>query len=339
MERITDERFDTAAALLHASLGGLLLSIPAGIKRKAQEIRLRAEQPLSLGCGQDIYFLSRTGRLLCEPGKDAWIVSREMLDSCFQLLCSFSVYSHENEIRQGYLSLQGGHRAGICGTAVYQGGTLTGLRDISSICLRISRQIPDCSLPLLQRIGERVQEGILLVGPPSSGKTTVLRDLARCISSGEAGEIRRVSLVDERGELAGMYQGVPRNDLGPCCDVLNGYGKADGILQAVRTLSPDYVVCDEVGGVEDTRSLLQCLHAGVTVIASMHAGSPEEFLRKQQARILLEAGAFSFVAFLGGRKMPGTVEQLYEAGDLLAQIHRNDADDYGGNPGGTVGIV
>ena len=340
MESVTDQRFDAAVSLLSGSLGGLLLSIPAGIKRQVQEVRIRAGYPVALSCGGDIYFLTRTGRLTCSPEGDLFQMDWEAVEECFQLLCGFSVYSHEKEIRQGFLSLRGGHRAGICGTAVVQNGEIISLRDISSICLRISREYPGCSISLLQRMKEAGMEGgLLLVGAPSSGKTTVLRDIARQLSSGSVGAIRRVAVIDERGELAGVYKGIPGNFLGPCCDVLDGYPKAQGILQAVRSLAPDYILCDEIGREEDTISLLQCLHAGVTVIASIHAGSPEEFLKRRQAELLMREGAFQTVAFLKSRREPGTIAELRKAGDLLAQMDRNTPDDWGGGPGRLFGVA
>ena len=184
-----------------------------------------------------------------------------------------------------------------------------------------------------------MEGGLLLVGAPSSGKTTVLRDIARQLSTGSLGAIRRVAVIDERGELAGVYKGIPGNFLGPCCDVLDGYPKAQGILQAVRSLAPDCILCDEIGSEEDTRSLLQCLHAGVTVIASIHAGSSEEFMKRKQAELLMRAGAFETVAFLKSRKEPGTVAELRKAGDLLAQMDRNTPDDWGGGPGRLFGVA
>ena len=339
MEYITDARFDSAAALLPAPIGGLLLSVPAAIKRKTQEIRLRTGKPLAIGCRKAVYFIGKNGRLLTVPGKEAYIADKDSVQACFQFLCEYSVYSHENEIRQGFLSLRGGHRAGVCGTAVYRDGHFSGVCDISSICLRISRQMTGCSEEILKEIGSELSRGLLLAGAPSSGKTTVLRDLARAISSGEAGEIQRIAIVDERGELAGTYAGMAENDLGYCCDVLNGYQKAEGILQAVRALSPDYILCDEIGGTEEAKSLLQCLHAGVSIIASIHAGSPEEFLHRQQALLLLRGGAFGHVAFLAGKQEPGTIDRIYKAGDLLAQIHGNAAADSSGGFGRAVGIA
>ena len=122
---------------------------------------------------------------------------------------------------------------------------------------------------------------------------------------GEAAPIRKVAVVDERGELAGTCIGVPQNDLGLCCDILDGYPKAEGILQAVRTLSPDIVVCDELGSMEDVAAVEQGLNAGVTLVSSIHAGSAEELLHRKQAVRLLETGAFGTVAFWGNAAARG----------------------------------
>ena len=151
--------------------------------------------------------------------------------------------------------------------------------------------------------------------------------------------MKKVAVVDERGEFAGTYLGVPQNDLGCCCDVLDGYPKAEGILIAVRTLSPEVIVCDEIGSDDEADALEQGMNAGAALIASIHAGSAAELLRRRQARTLLRTGAFGSVALLDPVRGPGAVAGIYKAGDLLAEGDGGAAPDRGGDACGLYGIA
>ena len=140
-------------------------------------------------------------------------------------------------------------------------------------------------------------------------------------------------------ELAGTYMGMAQNDLGICSDVLDGYPKAEGIMQAIRSLSPEFIICDELGGNDEVSAVEQGLNAGVSMISSIHAGSIEELLKKKQAVSLLETGAFGSVAMLSGHDTPGKITGIYKAGDLLAKIHRGADSDIDGNPCGIYGVA
>lgn len=339
MENCTDLRFDSAARALSDRIRKYLKLLPGSVKKQAQELRLRVNHPVSVCCANEIYFLNRTGRLGCFPSGDMMLAEKEDIEESFRNICSYSVYSHQNEIKNGYITLGGGHRVGISGTAVIRGGIITGLRDISSINIRIAREITGCADELLHRTKGEISSGLLLVGAPSSGKTTVLRDIARQLSSGICGNVKKVAVIDERGELAGTCLGVPQNDLGICSDVLDGYPKAIGILQAIRSLSPEYIVCDELGGNDEVAAVEQGLNAGVSVISSIHAGSVEELMRRKQAVRLLQTGAFGLVAMLNGRENPGKIKGIYRAGDLLAETPGGAVPDRGGDSRGVCTVA
>ena len=201
-----------------------------------------------------------------------------------------SQYAVQEQLRSGYLSLPGGYRLGVCGSAVVQNGCMTGLREISSLALRVPHDIrhpPEQLLPYLQ-------ESCLLAGVPGSGKTTLLRSCIRSLS--ETGQ--RVAVVDERLELAGAVHGVPQFDLGPCTDVLSGCPKGEGMLMLLRSMNPQWLAVDEITQPEDLAAIRQAGGCGVKLLATIHAGSAEELKNKPLCRELFTLGIFRQVLYL-----------------------------------------
>ena len=331
--------FEIAAGTVCGRIKNYLRLIPLEVKEQAQEIRMRVNQPVEICCGRGVYFIRENGGVGCLPEPGNILSSKQDIEETFRNLCCYSVYSHQNEIKNGYITIRGGHRVGICGSAVVNSGEVTGIRDISSLNIRIARQVNGCADELFHRLGGIPSGGILLAGPPSSGKTTLLRDIARQLSSGERGEYKKVAVIDERGELAGSFSGIPQNDLGVCCDVLDGYPKGEGILQAIRSLSPEYVVFDELGSAAEADAVAEGLNSGVFAITSIHAGGIHELMRRKQAEKLMAVGAFSHVVILGGRTAPGKITGIYKAGELIAETDRNACRDYSSKPGGLYGIA
>lgn len=269
-----------------------------------REIRIKADCPLLLCSG--------SGRRVC-PGV---VNKKQEIEASFRKICASSAYTHRNEIRSGFVTLPGGHRVGIVGTAVMEeSGRVAGMRDIYGLSFRVAREYPVPTGDLMQKIceGERIKN-LLLAGPPCSGKTTVLRALAKDLS-----ESVQVSVVDEREELFPSSRPVPVG-----CDVLRGYPKATGILQALRTLSPRVIVCDEIGTAEEVSAMLNGLRSGVSLLISAHAYSPKEILQRPPVRDLFVAGGIDLAAFLDTVQV-GTICNITEREDLCAEMYRVDS--------------
>ncbi len=292
--------FGAVLPLLPAPLQAPLSRLKPAEQNEITEIRLRIGRAMHVTRGGAERVVTAEGALAAEPASGV-PVTRQLLDQTLQNLCAHSLHACQHAIRQGYVTAAGGCRAGLCGTAVMQGGTVETVRALSGINLRIASARTGCAEPIF-RMCRDLPGGILICGAPASGKTTVLRDLARLF-----GAAKRVSVMDERGEIAAVQNGVPQFDLGAQTDVFDGYPKAEGIAVAVRVMSPQILICDELGGAAETDALLHSLHTGVRLIASAHAESIPALRRRPQIRRLIEAGAFSHAILLGSGAQCGQV--------------------------------
>lgn len=244
------------------------------------EIRLRAGRPCVC--------VSVSGETtVCSDKKTA-----EDIAECFAEICRYSVYSFESEIAEGFITLDGGHRVGICGTAVLKNGKIASIKDISGLNIRIAHQKLGCADELYARVFSRGLHSLLLGGKPLSGKTTMLRDLARRL-----GERHRVVLIDTRGELSASVRGTPSFDIGLNTDALCGVEKSDGIFLSLRSLSPEIIICDEIGN--DSEAIERAMFCGVKLIASAHADSLAQIKKRPATRDILPF--FERVAILGER--------------------------------------
>ena len=329
--------FTTAIQPVCQRLRPVLMELPEHIQESVQEIRMRVNLPLSIFNGVQSFFV--TGNGISRKPEEGIPVFREDMEETFRSLCSHSVYTHQNELRHGFLTIRGGHRVGICGTAVLDQGQVAGLRDISSFNIRVARQISGAADELLSLVGEEIVQGVLLAGAPSTGKSPSRRDLERQLAGGGKLPPRKITVVEERGELAGVYRGDAQNDLGCCCDILDGYPKSQGILQAIRSLSPEVILCDELGSERETAAVEEVVNAGVSLIVSVHAASAGELLRRRQIRRLMETGAFRTVVLLDCAARPGKIKGIYKGGELLGQINRDPVGHGGLYSGGLYGIA
>lgn len=272
-----------------------LQNLPESRLSRIQEIRLRSNRPVGIAEGGREQFLTANGTLTQQP-TSGMTVSQEEIARSFQAVVSYSVYSHEQDVAEGFVTIRGGCRVGICGTAVRQMDRVQNLRSISGLNFRIAGEYPGTAASVWRQIGQA--GSILVAGPVGSGKTTFLRDLSRII-----GNMYRTALVDERGELAAVLRGVPQNDVGVMTDVLDGYPRAAGILTALRVLSPDYIICDEISTIDDAEAILRANGCGVRFAATAHAGRFEELRRRNVLQPLLEAEVFRYCVLLENGKV------------------------------------
>ena len=243
---------------------------------KIYEIRLRVGRPLFYT------YDGGEGFLTDHDGK--YVVTREDLKETMEYISGYSLYSYEDEMRQGFLTVQGGHRVGVTGKVILDGNEIQGMKYISCINVRLAHEVVGCADQVMPYIRKKDWVAhTLIVSPPRGGKTTLLRDIIRQLSNGEEKKKMpgvTVGVVDERSELAGSYQGVPQNDLGMRTDVLDGCKKTEGIRMLLRSMSPQILAVDELGGKEDFAAVKQALCCGCRVLGTVHAGCVQELLDK-----------------------------------------------------------
>ena len=269
----------------------------------ASEIRLRLGKPIAIHFQDGCRYISQRGNLTAVPSS-AVRATRAHIEEALEIATASSVYSVKDEIKNGYITVRGGHRIGIAGTAVSEGDKVSFIKDVSALNYRIASEVigaADKVMPLILRDG-RVKS-TLIISPPGAGKTTMLRDITRRLSY----EMYRVSVVDERREIAAMNDGVSAFDLGMNTDVMEGADKAEGMLMVLRSLSPDVIVTDELGGREDIEAIKRITSSGAAVIATVHGSGVGMIKRRQDTSDMLSF--FDLVITLSRRNGVGTIEE------------------------------
>lgn len=275
--------FEQAASVLPPELRQQALALPAQERERAEELRLR--------CGWPMAAVFPEGEV---PLGGRKIVSQD-LELLLEIASRASVHAVLSQLREGYLTIEGGHRLGLCGTAVLENGQMRNLRSLSSVSIRIARQHPGAALPLLSGLMEGGRLcSTLIAAPPGMGKTTLLRDLVRCISDGDGTPPLRVGLADERGEVAALYGGVPQLRVGRRTDVVEGCPKAQGAMLLLRAMNPQVLAMDEITAPEDVAALLTAAGCGAVLLATAH-GEGDELTRRPLYRTMLEERIFQRV--------------------------------------------
>lgn len=274
------EPWEQAAGALPQSLRNALGKI-GGRLSEAEEFRLRRGFPISV--------LLPEGEV--EAGGPA--VTEEHLRQTLENATQASAHTVLDKVRRGFVTLRGGHRIGLCGTAVCREGEIVTLRELSSLSIRVARQIRGQAVPLLPELTEGGRfVSTLILAPPGAGKTTLLRDLIRALSDGDGIAPHRVGVADERGEIAALWRGEPQLDVGRHTDVMDGCPKSEGLSILLRGMNPQVLAADEITDREDAGAMIQAAGCGVELIATAHGGGAGDLRRRPVYRELLSAGVF-----------------------------------------------
>lgn len=292
----------------------VLMNIPCN---DIQEIRLRNSGPVVIVNSYGSSFVTKNGRLT-QILSDQCIYSAEYeITDTLNKCCGYSLHTHTKDLLNGFVTIPSGARVGVCGTAVYENGKIKSVKDISSVNIRIPRNVKGASDEIIKAVFNHGLQNLLIVGPPSSGKTTIIKDLAYQISDGRLGKYYKVCVADERMEISGS-----REFLGPNTDVIKGYPKAKAIDIAVRTMSPEVIICDEVGFNGETDEILHGINCGVKFIITAHANE-YDFNSRNDLLSLCKIGQINKIVFLSGSNMPGKVKRIVNCNELLENIRNN----------------
>ena len=288
------DSFEEVTALLPPALRERARALPPLLRRRCEELRLRAGR-------EPTVTVERSELPLPGEGK----ITRRDLELTVEIATQASAHTALERVRQGWFTVRGGHRIGLCGSVWTENGQVKNLRCLSSLDLRVAHAVPGCGAGLLPRLSPGgAFGGALVLAPPGFGKTTLLRDLVRLLS-----QTGRVGLCDERGEVAALWEGEPQMDVGPHTDVLEGSPKAKGLLMLLRGMNPRILCCDEITDPADLRALESCANCGVKLLATAHASGVEDLRAKPLYRSLLESRVFPRAVVIGrGREY--RVEEL-----------------------------
>ncbi|MBR6740764.1 MAG: stage III sporulation protein AA [Clostridia bacterium] len=256
-------------------------------KLSIEEIRLSAGKYISVGIDGKEYVLSQNGSL-SESSVLGIRVSGEDLADTVAKASNGAVYSAQESVREGYITVFGGHRIGLCGHTVTEQGRITAITNFSSLCIRIAKSVTGCTERIASELIDNRPLNTLVISPPSVGKTTLLRDLVRELSV----RGNRVSVADERGEVSGSCGGVPQFDLGPSTDVLEGAEKSVAVYMLLRTMTPKVIAIDEITVEKDAMAVIKSRNCGVSVIATAHGDSLSDLEQRPIYSRLLREGVF-----------------------------------------------
>ena len=276
--------------------------------QEIEEIRFRVGRPIEITANRKTVFLP-------------YLLSREEAEQIMEKLSKHSFYTLEEELKRGYITIEGGHRVGLAGRVILEEGRVKGIRDVSSFNIRIAREkigVAEAFVPFLY---ESRWHHTMIIGPPQSGKTTFLRDLARIISSGVKKHNippYKVGIVDERSEIAGSVNGIPQLTFGPRVDVLDACPKAEGMMMMIRSMSPDVLIVDEIGRQEDTAAILEAVHAGIRLIMTTHGESLEEIQQRPSLQPIMNQDIFTRFIELTRKKIVTMKNQYGE--ELMRKV-------------------
>lgn len=304
MDKRTEQLINYISPKLREGLKG----IDNSIWKKAEEIRLSVSKPVMICFNGGFEFVTtKQGLYICD---------KKTMEETIMLLTDNSLYSVNDKLCNGYITVRGGNRVGVVGTTVITNGRISAIRDISTINIRLSREIKGIADKILSELTDGYTvRNTLIISPPQCGKTTLLRDVARTLGSGaEKVKPFKVSVIDERAEIAAVYNGIPENDVGLRTDVLDSCPKHIGIPYVIRSMSPDVVITDEIGTELDLEAIRYAASCGVSIITSAHGDSMADL--KNRHKITDIISAFDVFIFLTNAGGTGTVREIVRREDF-----------------------
>ena len=303
------KEFLNAIGLLPEFYKNILSAIPENIATEIKEIRFRNGGAVTLWGTSGLLYITSSGKTSFTPFDNVLKTDEKQLQEIVFSLSRRSLHTYQDMIAKGYIPLRGGCKAGVVGRAVMKNGSVYSVSSFNSINIRVAREFYGCSKNLLENIGDCCS--FLIIGTPLSGKTTLLRDLCRHFSGKNSFQPLKSAIIDERDEIASLSFGCGL-DVGEHTDVLALYPKAIGTEIAVRTLSPDIIVLDEIGSEDEVKSLLSAVNTGVNVIATAHGSSIDEVLKRPNIKCLVDAGVFKKAVVLKGKNEPCKVKGIVD---------------------------
>lgn len=306
-----DELLKIFSLKLRTILGKLQIDFDA-----LQEIRLRINCPLMINYENMEYFVSENASLVSNPSMGIVITKNEIKET-MEYISNYSLYAFEEEIRQGFITINGGHRIGITGKTIIQDDAIRGMKHISYINIRLAHQVKGCADIVMPYLINKNPQGIyhtLIISPPRCGKTTLLRDIIRQISDGSSYlNGMNVGVVDERSEIGACYMGVPQNELGMRTDILDCCPKAKGMMMLIRSMSSQVIAVDEIGSREDLEAIDHVISCGCKLIATVHGSSIEDVKSKPVLGELLQKRLFERYVILNNIRKIGHLEEIYDS--------------------------
>lgn len=310
-EEQKDRLFQIFPRQIREALELFFAETPSASVEGLEEIRMRAGLPLYVYCHGMEYEVRKGKQPEKEADRGENRITGQEVEETLQIAMRYSLYAFEEEIRQGFLTVQGGHRIGVAGRVIAEQSVIRTIQPVTFLNIRFAHQIRGCAdvvMPFLWEKETGEVKNTLLVSPPCCGKTTLLRDVLRQLSDGG----QTVGLVDERSEIAACFQGIPQNDVGRRTDVLDHCPKALGLMMLIRSMAPSVVAADEIGGSADLEALRCVMNCGCRILVTAHGASVEDIRRKPGLREFLQEGHFERYVVLGRQRGPGTILQILD---------------------------